>query len=282
MLRVEFPSQCENRILDYRKTLDQYRAAANAEGEEVLFDCTNVCFFRPFGLSLLTILLFDVIRRERCTVSFNRPGNSAVERYLEDQGFYSEFLFSGKSVKGAGRSTGVQLKRLEMYDGSYFDNIARWLDANTSLSPDTVQTVVTVSLAEVVNNVIDHSDSAVGCYVCAQYYPAEERLFFSIVDLGVGILATLREKYPALKNSPEAISLAVQSGVSGKPIGRNAGVGLWLLTAFLKQYGGQLQIVSFEGDWTQNSEGKCVAANLPFQFPGTCINIIINNRTLPK
>lgn len=137
-------------------------------------------------------------------------------------------------------------------------------------------------MAEVVNNVLDHSASAVGCYVCAQYYPAEERLFFSIIDLGVGILATLREKYPALKSSREAISLAVQSGVSGKPIGRNAGVGLWVLTGFLKQYGGQLQIVSCEGDWTQNPSGECVAVSRPFQFPGTCINIIIDNRTLPR
>ena len=282
MIRVEFPCQCNNSIATYSTTLAQYQQAIAALDQEVHFDCAKVCFFRPFGLNLLATLLYDVIRRDRCSILYDPPTDPDALRYLEDQGFFSEFQISGKSIRRVGRSTSVQLRRLEGFDGSYFESITNWLYVNTtSLSKDAIQSVVTVSLAELVNNVIDHSQSEIGCYICAQYYPREESLRFSVVDLGVGILATLKDRHAGLKNSAQAISLAVQQGVSGKPPGRNIGAGLWLLTDFLKQFGA-LEIISSDGEWRQGTRGIRNVSSLPFQFPGTCINMNINNRALAR
>lgn len=84
-------------------------------------------------------------------------------------------------------------------------------------------------LVEVIENAIDHSRSAVGTYAAAYVYgPASDRVGVEVAvgDAGVGVLATLRQNYPRLANSGDALGQAFTLGVSGAPSGDHKGAGL--------------------------------------------------------
>ena len=84
--------------------------------------------------------------------------------------------------------------------------------------------------SEMVRNVLEHADSPVGAFVCAQYYASSNRISIGIADAGVGILRHIRHSY-IVESSREAIQLALQPGVTGTTARRggnesNAGAGL--------------------------------------------------------
>jgi len=277
---ISFPQQCDNQVTNYKGVIENYYEviATGLDKEDVLFDCSGACFFRPLGLNVLAALLYDVLRRRPPKVLFNAPGNSLVKKYLEDQGFYSEFRIDGNVVRSIPRGTSVGLKHFDGINYTYFESVASWLNRNSMLSPHVIENAVKPPLIELLNNVFDHSESPIGCYICAQAYPHENRLIFSVVDLGVGFLKTLSVSYPRLKTNIEAIILAVQEGTSGKPRGKNAGAGLSVISGWLKHYSGELEIISMDGVWSQKQDGSCSHRTLPFLFPGSCINLIFYNK----
>jgi hypothetical protein len=166
---------------------------------------------------------------------------------------------------------------MDEFEGDYFLKVSYWLKRNSALSLEEIQGVINVPLPEMINNVLDHSQSPIGCYICAQAYPQGGRLLLSVVDLGVGFLTTLKNRYPYLTCEAEAIDLAVQPGISSKSTVRNAGAGLDVIRGFLQHYSGEFEIISNNGRWFQNAEGQCATRTLPFAFPGTSISVILEN-----
>ncbi len=85
--------------------------------------------------------------------------------------------------------------------------------------------------SEMVRNVLEHSSSPVGAFVAAQYYPQTKRIAIGIADAGIGVCEHMSQ-FHDVKNSKDAISLALQPGITGTTgrIGgtaRNAGAGLF-------------------------------------------------------
>lgn len=99
----------------------------------------------------------------------------------------------------------------------------------------------------------------------------------SVVDTGIGFHATLVRRYKFLANNEAAIAHAIQQCVSSQPVSRNAGAGLDILAGAMKNHAGHLEIVSKDGLWRQQPDGSCSGRTLPFSFPGTCINIQLDN-----
>jgi len=275
MKAIIFPQQSNNSVHSYRSVFQQYYEAI-ASQDDVTFECGNVQFFRPLGMNILSALLFDVLRRRgNNKVYFVHPSKSQTNQYLADQDFYKEFPVKGVSIDCAHRSTSVGLRRFsaDNPDYSYFEAVSPWLRKNLAVPVDIIEELVPKTLVEVLNNVVDHSRSPIGCYICAQYYPKQEQLIFSVVDLGVGFLQTLLPIYPRLTTQTEALSLAVQEGVTSNPTGKNIGAGLFVLRGFLETLSGELEILSLNGRWYQGRNGDQTVEKLPFQFPGSCLNI---------
>lgn len=279
MIVLKFSRQCENNILSYERVLKDYRKSIDT-GQEVLFDCGDLCFIRPLGVNILALLIRSLLQQVSRKIFFTHPSDRACRKYLENQGFYKEFLIQDNVIEAVPRSTSVGLRRIESFEPLYLEEIAEWLNRNSLLPDQVIKDAVKITLSEIINNVIDHSRSSIGCYISAQAYPKENRLIFSVADLGVGFLETLRPEYNDLSKNQEAIALAVQSGVSSKSRGGNAGAGLDILCGFLKHYSGHLEIISIDGVWRQNPDGTSSTDTIPFSFPGSCINIEFDNQTI--
>lgn len=279
---IPFPRECAHGLKSYEYTIKCYADAINCQ-DNVLIECGNVCFFQPMGLTLLASMTFSLIKDGTRKAYFMKPKNEAVLKYLVDQDFFNEFAIEGTDsnrIAAAPRSSSLGLRRLEYFDGTYLDQIPRWLRRNSHMTPEIITDVINTTVPEIINNVFDHSRSPIGCYICAQAYPKEKRLMLSTIDLGVGFLKTLRPKFPSLTNNADAIELAVQPRITSQSKIHNAGAGLDVLSGFLKEFSGNLEIISRNGRWTQDKTGSCRKSTLPFQFPGTCLNLTFDDKAI--
>lgn len=98
-------------------------------------------------------------------------------------------------------------------------------------APAAVADPIKYVFSEMVRNVLEHSNSPVGAFVCAQYYRESKRIAIGIADAGVGVLRSM-EHYHQVRTSEEAVRLALQPGITGttRRIGGNqfnAGAGLF-------------------------------------------------------
>jgi anti-sigma regulatory factor (Ser/Thr protein kinase) len=237
--------------------------------------------FTPLGLNLLASLIHNLHLQGR-EIVFIPPKDEKTLQYLTDQGFFNEFQFTGSKyqLRQARRSTSVVLRRMHEFVGSYPMQVADWLSRNSAVPQSAVLDMVAITLPELMNNVFDHSNSPIGCCVCAQAYKPEGKLTLSVTDLGIGFLESLLPRYRHLATEAEAIALAVQKGISSKSTIRNAGAGLYILCDWVKNQQAELEIISNDGIWKQLPGGERELETLPFPFPGTCINMHVPTAVL--
>jgi hypothetical protein len=110
-------------------------------------------------------------------------------------------------------------------------------------------------ISELIRNVLEHSGSVEGAYVCAQRYTSDpHHVSIAVADCGVGIASTLSYAYPEAENNDEtALRLAMQLGITGAAKNGmysatdNAGAGLFFTRAIAKATGGYFGLLSGDG-----------------------------------
>lgn len=120
-----------------------------------------------------------------------------------------------------------------------------------SEDPETLS-AVQYCVSELLRNVIEHSGSLDGAFVCAHRYAESEphRVTIAVADCGQGIAAHLGRAYPAASESDElALGLAMRPGVTGALAGQygtpdNAGAGLFITRSIAKGSGGYFFLLS--------------------------------------
>lgn len=107
-------------------------------------------------------------------------------------------------------------------------------------------------VSELLRNVLEHSGSEDGAFVCAHRYTTGEphRITLAVADCGMGISKHLSANYPdASGNDRIAIGLAMRPGITGARLGlygtpENAGAGLFITRCIAKGTGGYFFISS--------------------------------------
>lgn len=128
------------------------------------------------------------------------------------------------------------------------------------------------SMYEICDNVINHSESKIGGFVEAVTFSAERRISFTVADAGRGILHSLKEGLPHLKNNVEAIGEAIKAGVTrNKSFGQGNGLAGSLNITTMS--GGSIDIVSGSGRiyCTSNHTNEIESAPNHF-FGGTSVS----------
>ena len=132
------------------------------------------------------------------------------------------------------------------------------------------------ALMEIFSNATIHSQTKLGIFVCGQYFHRQQRLDFTIADLGTGIRRNLIEKIGLVLPAEEAIAWAMEGTNTTKRGAIPGGLGLKLLREFIKLNNGCLQIISDTGYWEQHRDSQIEIKSMPNPFPGTVINLEIN------
>jgi hypothetical protein len=107
-------------------------------------------------------------------------------------------------------------------------------------------------VSELLRNVLEHSGSPDGAFVCAHRYTGEQtpRVAIAVADCGRGIASHLSQVHPeAASDDMIALGLAMRPGITGAQRGlygtpENAGAGLFITRCIAKGAGGYFLLIS--------------------------------------
>lgn len=120
-----------------------------------------------------------------------------------------------------------------------------------------------------------HSKSQPHVYVGGQYFPAANKLSFSISDGGQGIAGSLLAAGHSFPSHEESIDWAMQPKNSARTGDIPGGLGLGILKEFIKLNGGRLTVCSQRGYWEMHGKNLIIAP-IRGAFPGTVASLEIN------
>lgn len=236
---------------------------------QVLIDLRGASFVDTFGLLTVMALADDAITNG-ILPEIVLPVDPQVRSYLARMHLHHRLKDLGVTCglstvneKPQGDKM-LEITRFDLEDGA--DQLAtkvRNLFAESD--PQDAQHLAT-SVLEATHNVAEHSGRG-GGWVALQCYPLESKVTFAVADSGVGLRSSL-QRHHQVKDDCEAISLAVERGVSGTGNPRR-GLGLSDIVQYAGADGGAVKLLSGGAAATVNR--RAWAKPLPVSFPGTII-----------
>ncbi len=245
----------------------------------------------PIGLAMYAAL-GDHFRQNSIKSNAGINYNIRSIPYLQRMGLFSALGYRNPVETKEHEETGrfISLTRISSSDDLVV--FLKTIDPILHTTPDTSQTVKHV-FSELLRNVLEHSQSRHGGYVCATYNRRRRKISIGIADAGRGIRASMAG-YKPFESHKDAILHALMPGVSGttKRLGgtsENAGAGLFFTKCIAQStrnhfliYSGDSYFklcatpkdkkLSFNAD--PSNDYATVKDRLPF-FPGTVIGIDI-------
>lgn len=196
--------------------------------------------------------------------------NSGVRTILRKNGFLRHFGFDHYADSN---HTTIQYKKMKPDDGRYFREYVTAQFLNRPELPAMsggLRKKMTEAMLELFVNAQIHSETK-HIYTCGQFFPKRHTIEFCIADTGIGFKEKFFRRFDKAVPAVDAIRWAVQDRNTTK-VGIPGGIGLALLTEFVKLNNGKLQIVSDDGYYQYDRERE-KTAKLIKPFPGTVVNV---------
>jgi anti-anti-sigma regulatory factor/anti-sigma regulatory factor (Ser/Thr protein kinase) len=278
-LTVPIPRQLD-RITIYPLVQHVLDENLNAKCSKITFDFAALAFVKPAGVTVLSNLIEFLGKAGTKTVFTNhkRPTCPAIS-YLDDSGFFNQYLGHSLKEDSSVRSTTLPLKLVE-YSRSYEYmgfSLIPWL-ASALDTPEKSLATIKVCFQEIYNNINDHSKRSIGCSF-AQHYPNKNLIDITVSDFGIGIPANVRRLKPDV-NDQQALALACEPGFTTKTSVRNHGAGLdVLIKNVVVRNGGAVIIHSNRGIVSctrQNGSVKKIPRGADGFYPGTLIQLSLD------
>lgn len=246
-------------------------------------DLTHMDFIAPYHVVSLACLI-EEYHLKGIKIKFTKS-NTPASSYLKELGFFNYWNegFDRKKYHPDEVKSSFCLWQLDkemfhayvIYAKEYFN---RHFFSGMNLEP------LNVSLAELFNNVIDHSKSKVGGYVFTQYFQKKSQIVISLCDFGNGIPKTitryLKRNKDKIVSNEEAMELAFKRGFSTESTPQNRGLGLDNISSIVKTMKSDLLIISNDIYLRQQSDGNFVKTVMKEDFPGTQVVISLNTNYL--
>lgn len=237
--------------------------------KNIIFDCIDLRWFGGSMVAPLGALIWKYNRETNKTTGFQSLRSEHKNLFKRNrliQGYQEDKNRTVIPLRGFGSN---EQRKFEVYSNQYFQ------DKDMPDMSDGVQAKFFESLSEIFINasLFSRTDHPITC--CGQFFPRKHLLAFSIVDVGVGILETVRTKMSNIKNSMDAIDWAVVELNTSREGDVPGGLGLALIKEFIEKNEGKLIIVSHDGYWQLDKIGVSKRKLDPI-FPGTIVSLEIN------
>ena len=198
--------------------------------------------------------------------------NLKVESILLKNDFLTYY---GKQRATDFHNTTIKFQKLKISDGKYFKNyvIEELIEGHNADLPrmtDGVKERILEAIYEIFVNAQMHSETNF-IYTCGQFFPAKNKIEFTIVDTGIGFREKINNRFDSNLTSPQALKWAVQDKKTTKE-GTPGGIGLAVLKEFTEVNKGRMQIISNDGFYQYDTEGE-VLKSFKGEFPGTIVNL---------
>lgn len=248
--------------------------------KEIVIDL-DLRFLEPMDVLILT--KFTIFQAHRgCTISIH--AFEGIESYLKAIGliaFIEKNVERSTTIEGIPSLTAMPICRVERETMvNYIDATQRFMHR---ICADKDLDMLDLCLAELINNVYDHSQSPIDAYVFCQYYEDRNLIRLAVSDLGIGIPAAVntfmqREARDELSNI-ESVRWAIRENMTTRSIPQNRGKGLDVVNSFAKANSSSWAIYSNDV-WMQGyPSGNRYHPNPIGHFKGTivCLDIKVDN-----
>lgn len=148
------------------------------------------------------------------------------------------------------------------------DRLFRLIGKHETLDEET-EDLFRMCLSEVLQNVVDHSESPIGSVSCARFLAGTSEIRAAVVDRGLGVGETLRRQHPGWDDQ-RCLRSILKGNVSSKSRRSNRGLGIRYLGDVVTGRAGSLLIISGSAYGERTERGNVVRA-LPdsARFSGT-------------
>lgn len=252
--------------------------------KRIEFDFNKLHWIDPVGVAVLSNLI-EFLKRSNVRIGYAGYAMNDVNKdsikYLDDSGFFKQYLGKCLNSKASLRSTTIPLGLVSHQRSfAWIDSeLMPWMADKVGLKQPSLASIK-VCFQEIFNNINDHSTVDVGC-ICGQFFPRKDSINIVLSDFGIGIPANVRKLHPEMEDH-ECIKLATQEGFTTRTGRNNRGAGLDILIKNLVKHNkGVLVIHSRKGTLTcsrdAGGEVKKVARLGSQFYPGTLL--LCNFRT---
>ncbi|WP_026629480.1 hypothetical protein [Dyadobacter alkalitolerans] len=271
-----FPSEIRSDFSGVKNLHSFYDQLRTLYNTEVSLDFSWLDFFEANMSALLQALIYKLNHENGLTFTVNLPQIKEKFHVLIRNG-----LIKANGIPADDRLTTVACENFTSVRGHdfkhYLDNDLIGHRAFATV-PVTLMKAVATDLLEIFNNYCIHSRSDFPFFVCGQFYPGRKRLFFTMVDLGIGFLPPIREfTKNGIVSDLQAIKWAVDGNSTKQPaVDMPAGLGLSGINEYCLAGRVAMQIASGRGYWNSEQD-KTIFFKDGRMFPtpiiGTTVNI---------
>lgn len=259
-------SNINNTFASYQQLISLYQEHKN-KGFETIHIELRSWFAANMSATLGAILDLFQNNMNDIIIDYIDP---SVEKILLKNEFLTYFGYS-KIIDSF--HTTIRFLKLKPTDGKFFnlyvyeELIGR--DELPSMSP-LVKEKIAEAIYEIFVNAQIHSNSK-QIYTCGQFFPRDDKIEFTIVDVGIGFKRKINERFNSNLNSIQAIKWATQDKNTTKTE-VTGGIGLALLKEFINKNRGKMQIISDDGFYQYDVTGEQMHL-FNGSFPGTIVNL---------
>jgi hypothetical protein len=255
-----------NSFESYQKLISFYNENANRSFESIQLSLSS--WFAANMCSALGGLLDKLASNFNDITIQSLPSN--IETILSKNDFLSYY---GHQRLVDNHHTTIRYLKLKPTDGKYFNSyVINELLGRTELPRMSlgVKDKMAEIIYEIFVNAQIHSETQ-NIYTCGQFFPKDNKIEFTITDMGIGFKNKVNRRFNANLTSVQAITWAVQDKHTTKE-GVTGGIGLALLKEFITKNKGKMQIVSDDGFYQFGHQGE--ESNIfTGSFPGTIVNL---------
>lgn len=255
-----------------------------ASNLKIKIDFENLNFVSPIVLAIIVAFIEKLrlrhdVKVDCCNLSSTNSDYIARMDFFNEVGF--SYLENFNRHDGSGRF--IPITRItEKNYMTMTSKLTRIIQEQWEGVDDSVVGALDWSLAEIIDNVFNHSKTRIDGFVTAQYFPSRNRIDFAVIDGGIGIPRRLRSR--AIYNhfsACEALEHAVEQDVTVDPE-NNKGAGLYYTKRIIEENRGILRINSDKAELLVNGKHKNVG-EAP-KWSGTVVQLRIktNNAVDPE
>jgi len=271
-MQFEFPNSIKSDFDGYEILIDFYNKTSNLKFDSIVLNFNNVEWFE----ANLTAVLGSILSNAQ-----NNFNDIKIENLLDKLNFLlsrNHFLshFGGLKIQDFYDTT-IKYRKFKVNEEKLFKGYLDYELLSRQVLPqmsDLLKKKINESIFEIFSNAVIHGRCQ-NIFTCGQYYPTQNRLDFTIVDLGKTIKTNVNDYLKNSLSGSDAIKWAIIEGHTTKQGSIPGGLGLSLIREFISKNQGKIQIVSEDGYWEQKKEEETVN-NFYQTFPGTIVNLEFN------
>lgn len=265
--------------------------AFNDSHVQITFHPTYVAM-HPVGLAFYAALS-DHFRNNSIILTAELNPTIKSIPYLQRMGFFKALHFSDPIQTKTHEEAGRFISLMKIRNSDELDKFIKDIDPILHTTRENSRVIKHV-FSELLRNVLEHADAALGGNVCATYNRRRKKISIGISDAGKGLFNSLR-RFHEISNHRQAIISALTPGITGTTsrlggTSENAGAGLFFTKCIAQSTKNHFLIYSGNSYFklkltpggkkisfnpSPENDYCSIRDNLPY-FQGTLVGIDIN------